>query len=318
MNPKEGHGKGIAQAFSALDGTPLHGSWRVPASAQQSSHVVVVTPGAGIPAAYYDHLTSFLCCQGLPTFVFDYRGVCGREHRRHEVRRSDALTWGREDIGGALEHARSRYPNAKLAVVTHSFSAVILGAARAARDVDRAVFLAPHTGYWGDYHGRWRWLLYPTWHIFMPLMARAVGYFPGRALGFGADLPQGVALEWGARMQPALAATQAQVRKWGSALAEYKEFKAKTLLISITDDAFAPPKAATTLLNLYPGLSAQTSVAAPADLGQARLGHMAFLRRRTGRHFWEAITAWILLPHAEGTLCPAPEGDGTDALASSP
>jgi predicted alpha/beta hydrolase len=128
----------------------------------------------------------------------------------------------------------------------------------------------------------------------MPSVTRVVGYFPGRALRLGEDLPRQAALDWAGRRQRALVRTTQDARRFGPSLPRYREFSAATLALSVSDDAFAPPEAARTLFAMYPNLSPRHETVTPASLGCRRLGHFGFLRRPAGEYFWERAAAWLI------------------------
>lgn len=168
-----------------------------------------------------------------------------------------------------------------------------MGAAPGAEVLSRCVLLGAHTGYWRDYNAKWRLPLFFVWHAFMPAVTRFVGYFPGRALRLGEDLPGQVAYDWAGRRQPALVKTGLDRSRFGPHLYRYAEFRADTLSISISDDAFAPPEAAERLLAMFPSISAVRETVTPASLGCRRLGHFGFVRKGTGEYFWRRIAEWI-------------------------
>jgi predicted alpha/beta hydrolase len=170
----------------------------------------------------------------------------------------------------------------------------MIGAARDAQHVRRVVLFAPHTAFFGDYLPAWRIPMFLAWHVLMPLTTAIAGYFPGRALRLGEDLPRGFALEWAGRLHRAIGATASDRQRWGPALSSYGQVAAQALAISVTDDAFAPPAAAAGALALYPAMTISRKVVSPGDLQVRTLGHMAFLRRRTGPWFWEQAAAWLL------------------------
>ena len=209
------------------------------------------------------------------------------------------VTWGRDDLGAALAHAAARFPTASLGVVCHSIGCAMVGMARNAADIRRVVFLAPHTAYFGDYRRLARLPMFFAWHVLMPALTRVAGYFPGRVLRLGEDLPKGFALEWAGRLHRDVGATASDRSRWGPLLDTYGQVRADALAISITDDAFAPPAAARSALDLYPAMQATHTVVAPRDLGLERLGHMAFLRERTGPWFWQQAAAWLLQSEAQ-------------------
>ncbi len=287
--------KGLAVTLVAADGYSLCGNWFLPSDICERFPVVVIACGAGIPAQYYSRMAQFLANKGMPVLSFDYRGIGAS--RRGSMKDIDAgvETWATLDLDAALVTARTRFPLAPLCVVAHSFGGLLIGATAMSPSIERVVFLGPHTGYWGDYRPRWRCLLFATWHVFMPIMTKLFGYFPGQALRLGEDLPRKFALEWAGRRQPTLLKTAEQQRRFSDLLARYGETRASALALTVTDDAFAPMAAGRRLLSLYPNLVVKHESVAPIDLRRLRLGHMAFVRQSSGKYFWERISAWFLL-----------------------
>jgi len=134
----------------------------------------------------------------------------------------------------------------------------------------------------------------------MPTVTKIVGYFPGRALRLGDDLPKGFAMDWAGRRKPDLTATRDYRERFAAILAQYGRVRARALAITVADDAFAPEDAARRLLAVYPGISAVHEIVLPADLGAQRLGHMAFMSRSHGEYFWSRAAAWLLQTESVG------------------
>jgi predicted alpha/beta hydrolase len=280
-------------SFTTDDGVSLAGTWFEPTPGPPAT-VVVVACGAGIPARFYRRLARFLAEHRAAVLTFDYRGVAAS--RAGSLRRTTTGMddWAVRDLGAAFALATAAHPGVPLSVVAHSVGTMLVGAATGASRVSRAVFLGPHTGYWGDYRARWRVPLFVVWHAFMPAVTRAVGYFPGRALRLGEDLPRQVAYDWARRRRPALIRSPRDERRFGPFVARYAAFRGATLSISISDDAFAPPPAALRLLAMYPNLAATREAVTPASLGVKRLGHFGFLRRPAGEHSWKRAADWLI------------------------
>ncbi|MEP7276672.1 MAG: alpha/beta fold hydrolase, partial [Betaproteobacteria bacterium] len=241
-------------ALKTDDGVVLSGLWCSPVGGVAPARVVVVAGGAGIPARYYRRLACHLAQRGAAVLSFDYRGIGASRQGSLRRLQGGMDVWAVRDIGAALSAAGIAYPQAPLAIVAHSVGTMLVGAASEASRATRCVFLGAHTGYWRDYHVKWRVPLAVVWHAFMPAVTRAVGYFPGRALRLGEDLPREVALDWARRRRPALIRSRRDAARFGPYVARYAQFRAATLSISIADDAFAPPPAAERLLAMYPGL----------------------------------------------------------------
>ena len=304
--------------FVAEDGVALSGTWFVLVeSLHAPTTAVVVTCGAGIPAKFYRRFAHYLAGRGAAVLTFDYRGI--GESREGSLRhlKVGMDAWAVQDLGAALAEARTTYPQLPLSAVAHSVGTLYVGATPDAGRLSRLVFLGPHTGYWRDYGRRWRWLMRFVWHVFMPAVTKRIGYFPGRALRLGEDLPSQVALDWAARRQPELAANLDSARRFGPALSRYGETRADTLAISISDDAFAPPGAARRLLAMYPNLRAVHETVTPASLGCRRLGHLGFLRRPAGEYFWRRAAAW-LIPEGDHAQSGESARASTEQMSASP
>ena len=280
--------------FDATDGVSLVGNWFVPVPNGTAAAVVVIACGGGIPAVRYGHMAQYLAGQGIAVLTFDYRGIGESRSGSLKGFEADIVHWGQLDFGAALALAARTFPHARLAVVAHSIGTLLIGAAPDATQISRLVLLAPHTGYWRDYSPRARWALFLTWHVLMPVMTKMVGFFPGRALGLGEDLPKGFALDWARRMQPELLVSARDQKRFGTILSHYDKVRCPTLALSIADDVFAPAKAGRRLLGSYPKISVIQEVVTASDLGRRRLGHFGFLRPGTGEYFWKRISAWIL------------------------
>jgi predicted alpha/beta hydrolase len=308
--------------FMTADRVALSGTWFALATpTKPPTTVIVVTCGAGIPARFYHRLARYLAERGAAVLTFDYRGIGGSREGPLRKLKAGMDDWAVQDLGAALAEARAAYPQLPLSAVAHSVGTLYVGATPDAQRLSKLVFFGPHTGYWRDYGPRWRWLMRVVWHGVMPAVTKRVGYFPGRALRLGEDLPSQVALDWAARRQPEMAATPDSARRFGPALSRYGETRADTLALSISDDAFAPPAAARRLLSLYPNLTVVHETITPASLGCRRLGHLGFLRRPAGEFFWRRAAAWLIprdddAPRDESLRIPTEhDSAGADAPA---
>ncbi|HET9046994.1 MAG TPA: alpha/beta fold hydrolase [Casimicrobiaceae bacterium] len=280
------------------DGVALSGQWSTPRGQAAPSMAVIVACGAGIPARFYSRLARHVAARGAAILTFDYRGIGAS--RRGSLRRlsSGMDDWAVRDLGAAIAEARRSHSNVPLGAIAHSVGAMLLGAATGADAIARSVFLGAHTGYWRDYNARWRLPLFVVWHALMPAVTHAVGYFPGSTFRLGEDLPRGVALDWARRRRPALIRTARDEARFGPYVERYAAFRAATLSISISDDAFAPPAAAERLLAMYPALDARRETVTPGDAGVHKLGHFGFIRRPAGEYFWNRSADWLLLASA--------------------
>jgi predicted alpha/beta hydrolase len=116
----------------------------------------------------------------------------------------------------------------------------------------------------------------------------AFGYAPGR-IGFGTDLPAGVARQW-ARWSLEPRHLLAEVEDSRDRFARWDR---PTLFYSFTDDAdFAPDGAVRAYLDVVAGAPVTHRRLGPADAGGA-IGHFGFFRPRFEATLWAEATGWL-------------------------
>jgi predicted alpha/beta hydrolase len=259
---------------------------------------VVFNAGGGLSSLRYRHFLRFLARQGLPVLAYDYRGV--GMSRPSSWRNCDAgiEDWCELDQVSAIEAIRARFPAARLSSVSHSIGCMIAAAAPNAPVLHQMVFIAPHTAYWGDYLQPWRWPMALMWHVLMPAVARVIGHFPARRLGLGDDLPRRVALQWASRRTPDYrpGAAGGDPARETVALDRMARLTVPALVISITDDAFAPEIAVRRFLM---GLSQAPVVrrVVEARVSGGALGHYGYFRRANAR-MWEIVSRFLVATSA--------------------
>ena len=286
-------------ALAATDGYPL--AARLWEGSQQSRPLTValVNSGAGIGSHYYDRFARFLSQCGVPTLVYDYRGIAKSRPPSLRGFVASVEDWGSKDCAAVLEWLSSRYPGARRVVVGHSVGGFVTGFVTNGPLIDRMLLIGAHTGYWRDYAPRARAGMYLLWHTLMPLLTSALGYFPGRRLHLLEDLPAGVALEWANRRQPDFWWNKTMLdgsvdTEWReNALRRFQAIRARTLSLRFSDDVFATEAATDRLLGLFQSCPTTRMVVRPADTGRQKIGHFGFFRSRFRDTLWPPIAEWL-------------------------
>jgi len=290
----------VAQVrLRALDGYELGGQFYSLPSSEAPRRVAVLHPGVGIPAIGYRRFAGFLAEAGIPVLTYDYRGIGGSRPRALRGFLAGIEDWAEHDCGGAIAWLRGRFPRAQMIGIAHSFACMLVGGAPNSAEQARLVMVGPHTGYYRDYHQRYRWPMTAVWHGVMPVLAFLLGYFPARRLRLGEDIPRRIALQWGLRhsaeLRPAAGAPAAQ--RVQGVLDRCAALQRPALVISISDDAFATGVGVKRLLSYYPRLFPLEHIAyAPADAGTRRIGHFGFFTRRAGAALWPRLLAQLDMP----------------------
>lgn len=194
-----------------------------------------------------------------------------------------------------LDAMTARFPAARLAVLGHSIGGFVTGLAQGGERVDRMALVGTHTGYWRDYAPRVRLPMYVAWHLAMPAVTRALGYFPGRHFGLPEDLPAGVARDWARRRRPApwwylkRADGSPDEVRIADVVGRFDAFRAEALVVSIADDPFATAEATARIAALFRHCRIDERRVDPRGLGLPAVGHFGFFRSRMRDALWPIV-----------------------------
>jgi predicted alpha/beta hydrolase len=286
-------GEGTPVRVRALDGYEL-GGYFYDAETSSPARVAVLHCGAGIRALRYRRFAAFLAESGIPTLSYDYRGIGVSRPRVLRGFRASIEDWAEYDCGGAIAWLRERYPRATIVGMAHSIGALLVGGAPNSAEQAQLVLIGGHTGYYGDYHPKYRLPMTAVWHAVMPAVTMVMGYFPARRLGLGEDLPARVALQWAGRRTGDLRpdGSGPGYERVQTLLDRCAALQRPAMLVSVTDDAFATASGTKRLLSFYPRLFPLQHIEySPADAGTRRIGHFGFFGRRAGTALWPRLLA---------------------------
>ena len=266
----------------ATDDFPLAASWR---GSPAAASVVLVAPATGVRRRLYDAFAGYLAASGFGVLTWDWRGTGDSRPSGQSLRgfRATMRNWAARDLAGAIAWASDRFRGARLLAVGHSFGGQAFGIAPNADRVAALVTVASQSGWYGHWPRPARWKYAMLWHLVMPGLSHAVGYFPGRALGLGEDLPQGVALEW---------ARWCRSREYFGDWRGHLRFDAPILSYGFADDPYAPPAAVEALHAMYGSRERHHRLVSPGDLGVSSVGHFGFFRP-TARALWDEAVDWL-------------------------
>ena len=275
-------------SIQASDGFTLEGSlYRPPTTVTK---VIVITSALGVVRSYYQQYAMFMCNHGYMVLTFDYRGV--GESRPKSLRGFQATMhdWGQRDIAAAIDWVDTVLQPHRLFMVSHSAGGQLLGLAHNSRRIDAMVAVAVPSGYWRHWplFQRYRFLL--MWHLLVRPLARGLGYLPAKRLGFGEDLPQGVALEWAS-----WCLHRDYLFGFGDQLdlSLYSQLKIPILVYSIADDQMAPKMAVDALFKGYENARITRSHVLPAGIGVSHIGHFGFFKEKFRDSLWPETLEWI-------------------------
>lgn len=265
----------------ATDGFLLSASWFGPSDAEQ---VLLVVPATGVRRHLYGAFARFASERGFGVLTWDWRGT--GESRPASLRGFEASMrqWAEQDLAGAISWAVRRFPQARLHAMGHSFGGQAVGLASNGGRLESLVTVAAQSGYWGHWPSPQRFGYAALWYVGVPIATRFLGYFPSQRLGFGENLPRGVALEW---------ARWCRSPEYLGDYSGHRAFSSPILALSFSDDRFAPQAAVEALHARYGSQDLVYRHLTPEELGTDRIGHFGFFREGKVPGLWSEVTAWL-------------------------
>jgi predicted alpha/beta hydrolase len=281
--------------FRASDSYELGGILHLPPDRSASICTAVLHTGCGTSAWHYRHFATYLASLGIPSLIYDYRGIGASRPERLKGFDAGFEAWGQLDARAALEFMLARYPGAQPVSIAHSIGCLIALASPVSSYYASHVMICPHTAYFPDYRPPWRLAISFLYRYVMPLLAASVGYFPASLLRIGDDLPRRIALQWASRTGPEVTDNPKywDVDRLQQMLECIKSIEAPALILSATDDAFASEDGVRRFLFAAASLSPVRRSLDPRTLNLPAIGHWGFFRRRNSGVLWPIVSRFL-------------------------
>jgi predicted alpha/beta hydrolase len=270
--------------FQAGDNT-LAGRLYLPAGTPVAA--VVLNGATGAPQSFYRHFARWLAAaRGMACLTYDYSDFGASAQRHPRQARATQSQWGLTDQPAARAEMRRQLPDVPLWVIGHSIGGMLMPLQEGTADVDRMIVVAGGLVHHHDHPWPYRFLAYSFWFGHVPLAVRLAGYLPGRAVGFGADLPASLYRQWKAWCSRP--GSDLDERGDTMPLPRWAAGGGAVDLVALTDDQMIPPKCVWRLAGLYGDVPQSRILLDPADFGLKKVGHIAAFAPRNAA-LWPAL-----------------------------
>jgi predicted alpha/beta hydrolase len=278
---------GRSLTIPARDGYPLAATSFEPDAPAKGT--VILGPAAAIPARFYGSLARHLATHGYRSLTFDYRGIGASAPPKLRGFHATLRSWAELDLGGVLDATRSARANGPVFVVAHSLSGPLLALSGRAGQLDGAYLVASQVGSITAWPQAEQALPWAFFHVIVPALTAALGYFPSSLLGSAADLPRGAALEWSRWSRHA----DYLMGEIPAARARFGALRFPLRVLSIEDDHLAPLAGVDRLAAWYAGSDlTRFHIAEPRYPARA-IGHFGFFRPYPGQLLWPDLLAFL-------------------------
>lgn len=262
--------------FIAADGYALSGSYFPPPCGNKTP--VLICPATGVKQGFYYAFAQWLSEQGHPVMVFDYRGIGAslvESHVRHsKARKQD---WGERDMPAALDWLLAKTAAQQAHVIGHSAGAQLVGLMPNHQAVRSLTAVSASSGYIGNIRWPFRATAIGLMWGYIPLSVRLLGYAPAKWLGWGEDLPAGVARQWAAWCRrPGYVENS-----FGTEIQRhyYEAFQAPIAVVAAADDVLVTQCSIADWLRLLPNARHRVHLLQPAETDGRAIGHINMFRR---------------------------------------
>ena len=260
-------------------------------SEKKNKKTIVISSATGVLQKYYRKFASHFASIGYTVYTFDYWGIgeSGGTVKQLKNNNSTLKEWGSIDQAAVTFLANENNPNNELILLTHSIGGQIVGFNGNYHMIDKLIFVASQSGYWGLFGGFNKTKMLLFWYLLLPVPTNLFGYFPAKKMGLFENLPKKMSLEWG---------------KWGKKkdylmhfynVEDYffKKIKAPILALSFPKDGYAPKKAADWLPKQYGSETIERIHYTPAKEDINKLKHFGFFREHFKSSLWKKTEEWI-------------------------
>lgn len=261
------------QHIPTPSGYPVPVQWFV---GDAGGPVVLVMAALGVPARLYTNLARALAGHGLNVALLEQRG-----HGESSLRASRACDWGfaevlDNDLPAVFEWIEFQASAAPLYLLGHSlgghYSAILSG--RFPGRIAGVMLVATGTPWWQAFDGKFRFQIRLLVNV-LPLITAAMGYYPGKQVGFGDREARTLMEDW---RELAISNTYTARGLEEKLDANIARFRGPVLSVRLADDPFAPERAMRAVTDKFKGGDVTERVITAGELGD-RADHFRWAKQ---------------------------------------
>lgn len=245
--------------------------------AQTNAPTVLFLPAMGVHAGFYEALGQALHAAGFHVVIGDWR-----HHGAGSVKPSRNVDYGykelvREDCAQLVAFAKAQFPSSALLIGGHSSGGhvtALYSTLAPAGEVAGVFGVAAGAVHFRGWRGVEAVRIFALTQV-AATIATAIGYFPGKQVGFAGLEPKTQMRDWARNARSGQFKLSGDSHNYDHALSQVQ---VPVLAISIADDEYAPPGAARQLYDKFKTAPLAYESIEPSRFGRARVGHFSWAK----------------------------------------
>ncbi|ACU08703.1 hypothetical protein FIC_02270 [Flavobacteriaceae bacterium 3519-10] len=249
--------------------------------------LLLINSATGVKQHLYFSFAQYFCSLGFTVITYDYGGIGKSGPADLKGFKSSMRTWGSQDFKAVTGFILLNYPGYTKFCLGHSVGALILGPNQDSKIFHKFIFVATQDAYIGHLRFKIAMLGLFGFGLLMPVITKALGYFPAHWFGLGEPLPAGVAFDW----RTLIVHPQSTSRLLEKATEDHsKSLSQKAVVIHAEDDDWVTMKGMESLMNnAYPNLKKSYRELKVSASEKGEIGHVNFFRTYN-KNLWKVVS----------------------------
>lgn len=247
---------------------------------------IIIAPAVEVVQLDYEKFAIYFQQLGYDVTTFDYRGIGDSAPVLLKGFDARLQQWAVQDADAVIRFVRSESTGNELIYIGHGIGGELIGLAQASQYINKLVLVSSSLSC--KKHWSWKGKLKITFYKAGARLAnKFFGYFPGKSLGMGSNLPKGVMNEltdWCDKPNGLFDVYPEN---------NYRKLQIPLFAFSFSNDWMTPDKAVRTLLCYFSSACITWYHMHPAELGLSGKKQYCFFETQLQSTTWVMLQQWL-------------------------
>lgn len=135
-----------------------------------NANCVIIASATGVKQNYYHNFSKFLSHNNYSVFTFDYGGIGDSKPESLKKFSTTATNWAQNDFESVVQYVKSKKPDSKIFIITHSIGGQLIGLVPSNNLFDGVIMAVSQSGSWIHWKGFERLKMQFLWYVTIPFI----------------------------------------------------------------------------------------------------------------------------------------------------